>query len=545
MSSPKNYPHEQRTTVSESSPIQESQMNTTEQFPPVRGDKASTSNPPPDGDRQSTSGELRQRGDSSTSTFGGKLRSASRRFEESNLPMGMWDATATIASSIPSLKDIRRGSFGSEGWSAEGQKEERERRMSIARRRSSQTEEGALQRPSLVGPRSPERMRTSGSTNHQDNLQKVADNEKAQEVQKIPSADNAQEDVSAADREKDGQFTDGISSNARHNNKTNGRLSPNTSTAASQYMTEPFENGYHFPPKHTWTESTMIFLIGFWNYTTTWQGFLVVIYMLNIVAWGGMIFLLLCNAAPAMCYPTCDDINSPRRIWIEYDAQILTALFCVTGFGLIPWRFRDLYYLLKYRLKKDQIALRRLAGIHRDWFRLSGSQELPVLLGPDNVESEAANYSETSLPYPLKSIPNAPLTGRRAPQTPVWKLDYVIWMFVWNTFLQAVLSGIMWGLNRYDRPSWATGLFVALACIVAACGGIMIFVESKKVKKVEGVPVSVKDQERLKKDEEVGILHVNNIKDAIPKEKQRKTKMSAEGFMDGIHNGNMSNKIAR
>lgn len=81
---------------------------------------------------------------------------------------------------------------------------------------------------------------------------------------------------------------------------------------------------------------------------------------------GGMIFLLICNAAPAMCTPDCNDINSPRRIWIEIDAQVLTALFCVAGFGLIPWRFRDLFYLLKYRLKKDKVALRRLAGIHRD-----------------------------------------------------------------------------------------------------------------------------------------------------------------------------------
>ncbi|KFY94778.1 hypothetical protein V498_03727 [Pseudogymnoascus sp. VKM F-4517 (FW-2822)] len=35
-----------------------------------------------------------------------------------------------------------------------------------------------------------------------------------------------------------------------------------------------------------------------------------------------------------MCHPTCDDINSPRRVWIEIDSQILNALFCVTGFGL-------------------------------------------------------------------------------------------------------------------------------------------------------------------------------------------------------------------
>jgi hypothetical protein len=271
----------------------------------------------------------------------------------------------------------------------------------------------------------------------------------------------------------------------------------------------------------------MIFLKEFWDFTTTWQGFLWVIYGLNVVAWGGMIFLLLCNAAPAMCNPDCNDINSPRRIWIEIDAQVLTALFCVTGFGFIPWRFRDLFYLLKYRIKKDQLALRRLGGIHRDWFRLEGSQDLPVLLGPENLESEYSNTPESAIPYPLKSIPNAPLTGIRAPPTALWKLDYVIWLFVWNTFLQAVLSGIMWGLNRYDRPSWATGLFVALACIVAACGGIMIFMEGKKVKGWEGIPVSEKDQERLKMDRELGIEHINNINDAIPKEKKSKKRTDA------------------
>jgi Protein of unknown function (DUF2985) len=43
------------------------------------------------------------------------------------------------------------------------------------------------------------------------------------------------------------------------------------------------------------------------------QGFLITIYFLNIVAWGGMLFLLLVNAAPAMCNPTCDDLYSPRK----------------------------------------------------------------------------------------------------------------------------------------------------------------------------------------------------------------------------------------
>lgn len=99
-------------------------------------------------------------------------------------------------------------------------------------------------------------------------------------------------------------------------------------------------------------------------------------------------------------------------------------------------------------------------------------------------------------------------------------------MYVWNTFLQGALSGIMWGLNRYNRPAWTTGFLVAIACIVAAAGGIMVFLEGKKVKKVEGVPVSEKDREKLRRDREMGILHFNNLKDEKPKEEKPKTKTS-------------------
>lgn len=48
----------------------------------------------------------------------------------------------------------------------------------------------------------------------------------------------------------------------------------------------------------------------------------------------------------------------------------------------------------------------------------------------------------------------------------------------------------------------------------------MVFLEGKKVKKVEGVPVSEKDKEKLRKDREMGILHYNNLKDEKPKEEK-------------------------
>src|SRR3569833_2087790 len=289
-----------------------------------------------------------------------------------------------------------------------------------------------------------------------------------------------------------------------------------TADSADAVLCEPFDNGYHFPPKYSAKDSFRHGLVGFWNYFTTPLGFFVVIYGLNVVAWGGMLFLLLCNASPAMCYPTCDDINSPRRKWIEWDSQILNALFCVTGFGLAPWRIRDMYYLGKFRLFKQHIGLRRLAGIHRGWFRLAGSQDLPVDVGPDHIPDDVPR---DAIPYPDNKIPTAPLTGRRAPPTKLWKMDFILWMNMWNTFFQCCLCGFMWGMDRYTRPSWSTGLFVALDCIVGAIGGLGMFFEGKTVKGIEGVPLTDEGKEKLARDSEHGIHHINYIKAMKPKEK--------------------------
>lgn len=283
--------------------------------------------------------------------------------------------------------------------------------------------------------------------------------------------------------------------------------------------TEPFDNGYHFPPKFKWQEATQHNLKAFWKFFITPMGFFWTIYGLNVVAWGGMLFLLLCNAAPAMCHPTCDDIDSPRRIWVEIDAQILTALFCVPAFGFIPWRFRDWWYLLKYRVQGDEIALRRLAGIHANWFRLKGSQELAVDIGPDNIPQ---GVPRDRIPFPESSMAVAPLTSTRAPPTAMWKLDAVIWSMVLNTFGQCALCGIMWGMNRYNRPSWATGFLVAIASVIAMVGGYIMFLEGKHVKMVEGVPLTDRDRQRLERDTELGIPHYNNFKDKKPKEKKEK-----------------------
>jgi DUF2985 family protein len=178
----------------------------------------------------------------------------------------------------------------------------------------------------------------------------------------------------------------------------------------------------------------------------TWKGFLITIYGVNVVAWGGMLFLLLVKAG--MCPKEgdkCDRIDSPRRKWIEIDSQILNALFCVPAFGLIPWRFRDLFLLVMWRLRRNgasQHAMRRLAGIHNDWFRLKGSDEVTAPPGLHDEENPA-------FPLPTSQAPPVQTTtGKRASPTSTWKMDFVVWCMAFNTFFQAVLCGFMWGYTR-------------------------------------------------------------------------------------------------
>ncbi|KAI1824803.1 hypothetical protein F4861DRAFT_227505 [Xylaria intraflava] len=290
--------------------------------------------------------------------------------------------------------------------------------------------------------------------------------------------------------------------------------------------TRRYANGYHFPPKYPMKERIQMGLVAFWGFYNTGFGFFLTIYALLIVGWGTMLLILLVKGAPELCWVNgkynCDDINSPRRIWIETDSQIITALFSATGFGLAPWRIRDLYLLLRYRIRKDQKALRRLAGVHRHWLRLEGSNLLPPTLGPKNIEEATTSYNVDSVPYPLETIPDPPPTGIRAPPTQLWRMDFIAWFNIWYIIFQAFLSGFMWGLSRYDRPPWTTALFFGLTFLTSSAAGIMEFTQTMNVKAIEGVPVTKADIERLARDKELGIPHYNNLGDKDLSEEARK-----------------------
>ena len=453
----------------------------------------------------------------------------------SDPPLGFFAATASATSKAPTVGEIRRGSFGQDGWQTSGRGSGSGSRTttwsSVQGQSTGSKERSGLEGsgPGMVEPFAP---LTEEPTSMNTHIHRSVNQQPATETAKS----NAK----------------GFQSEEKHESEI--RISePTPTTSAEQQRTDHdrihpiskdqriYSSGYVPPPKLPWTTSTWTGLKAFWKWFLTPFGFCLTIYGLHVVAWGGMLFLLLCNASPYMChapvpsaenkkhmspvaalslpgpyYFNCNDINSPRRIWIEIDSQILNALFCVTGFGLVPWRFRDLYYLLRWRLPSEKsygrerkiYGLRVLAGIHRGWLRLPGSETLDAVSAqeyvtslqktektgasnsPPDLEAALSTLPENDprIPLPISKKPDDPPTSVRAPPTKLWKLDFFIWCQVWNTFFQCCLCGFMWGMNRYARPPWSTGLFVALACIIAGVGGIVSFIEGKHVKKVEGVP---------------------------------------------------------
>ncbi|ERT00684.1 hypothetical protein HMPREF1624_01914 [Sporothrix schenckii ATCC 58251] len=435
-------------------------------------------------------------------------RRLSKSFQESNLPPGFLAATADMTSTVMTAARSR-SSTGRTRSSTASDPDERSKALQQQRQRTpSKGGDGTLE--------TLDEQKHFSSPYPNGN----ADTSKTYGANAAAAGDAEQKEGSAAATlVRPTLSADEIHHQNANVNRNEDDAAPGSTPPANVLadadLYNDYDNGYHFPPKYSTGESFHHGAVAFWHYARTPIGFLVVLYGLNVVAWGGMLFLLLCNASPAMCYPTCNDINSPRRKWIEVDSQILNGLFCVTGFGLAPWRFRDMFYYLQWRIGKKEKGIRRLAGIHRGWLRLPGSQDLPSTTGPGSVPAETPC---SAIPFPESKIPDKPLTGQRAPATRHWVIVFVLGMNIANTFLQAVLAGFMWGMNRYDRPSWSTGLFVALGCIAGALGGLGMFFEGKRVKGIEGVPLTDEDRAKLAHDRELGIYHYNNLKGKRPKE---------------------------
>jgi hypothetical protein len=210
-----------------------------------------------------------------------------------------------------------------------------------------------------------------------------------------------------------------------------------------------------------WTKACKKGFLAAFKFLCTPTGLFIAIYGLNVVAWGAMLFFLLLNVSTMSA--------ERKEIWIEIDSQILNGLFCLTSWGLAPWRVRDTYWLLVWRLgsgKSSNRSINQLARRNVSWFRIINSC----------VDEEA----------PCEELRHKTSTGNIAPPTSSWKMDFVVINMLLNSLFQIGMATFMWQYNRHNRPSFGVGLFIGLGCLSSLLAGVMSWWEGRKVKKIEG-----------------------------------------------------------
>jgi hypothetical protein len=107
---------------------------------------------------ESPSTQTRERTSTNASIVSNKIRTATSKLMDADPPPGMWAATGTTAAKAPSLSDIRKGSFGSEGWNEDLQRKRASSRTSQVEQRSRASTNAAspadqAERPSFGGQR--------------------------------------------------------------------------------------------------------------------------------------------------------------------------------------------------------------------------------------------------------------------------------------------------------------------------------------------------------------------------------------------------------
>ncbi|KAF8313500.1 uncharacterized protein EI90DRAFT_3136662 [Cantharellus anzutake] len=184
-----------------------------------------------------------------------------------------------------------------------------------------------------------------------------------------------------------------------------------------------------------------------------------------------------------------------QKFWIELSSQIENALFTLTGIGLLPWRVVDTYLILKiWHYKRLDAKLRRQQSLPP----LENEDDLPDPDLDPNFRHVLTESQQRDLRRQQKRFqksqtwyrPHATDTHRAFPiTTALW----ICLLVDGNSFFQCFLCGCMWGLNRYNRPAWTTGLLIPASFLCAIAAGIIIAKGGSKTKKTAEVHARLLD----------------------------------------------------
>ncbi|KAF7968425.1 hypothetical protein HWV62_30583 [Athelia sp. TMB] len=144
-----------------------------------------------------------------------------------------------------------------------------------------------------------------------------------------------------------------------------------------------------------------------------------------------------------------------QGFWVEVSSQVVNGLFTVTGVGLIPARAVDTYRAYKiWHYKRRTRQLREKAG-------------LPQLYDEDDLPDPAYDPNYVHV---LNDQEQADLHYRQPYSTRA-----------------IILCGTMWGLNRFQRPAYSTGLLIPLSFLCGIGAAVYIWRGGQKTKRTKEV----------------------------------------------------------
>lgn len=226
---------------------------------------------------------------------------------------------------------------------------------------------------------------------------------------------------------------------------------------------------------------------GFGQYVRKPVGFLITLYAFLLTFWGAAWVLFLIGWI---------GVGGRQAYFIEICDQILTALFCVVGIGMAPWRAIDTYhmaYVAKYAHKTWRVRRERGLPALRD------HNELPARSGSHPWEKDQDQVDEVEEPV-LTSEQQEKLEyhqGKLAKSHTFYKphettthhafsvrlLIAIVVLLDCHSLFQMALGGTTWGIYYKVRPKALTAVILtcSISCNISA--GVTISVGDKRSRK--------------------------------------------------------------
>lgn len=227
---------------------------------------------------------------------------------------------------------------------------------------------------------------------------------------------------------------------------------------------------------------------GFGRYVRQPVGFLITLYAFLLTFWGAAWVLFLIGWI---------GVGGRQAYFIEICDQILTALFCVVGIGMAPWRAIDTYHMAfvaKYAHKTWRV--RRERGLPA----LKNHNELPARPPAHPWETHAEQQQqEDELPV-LNSTEQTKLEHHQSKLSSshtfykphetdthhafsVRLLIAIVTLLDCHSLFQMALGGTTWGIYYKDRPKALTAVILSCSISCNITAGVLISIGDRRSRK--------------------------------------------------------------